>query len=133
MNVLFISDNHRACWHLARHLEQRGCTCWFASSNEEIRILLDQQPFRLVVSTRPVTGEGPLMGLLQAPLRFVFYSFLVEKGCLWFQAIPEIHNDSRASALRPNEFMGILNDLVKAGGDSNEHSSGVQDRRRHSS
>jgi hypothetical protein len=112
MNALFICDNQRGCWHLARHLEQLGCNCWFASTNEELRTLLEQRPFRLVVSTRPVTEQGALMGLLQAPERFVFYSFPVEHDCLWFQAIPEIRGGPRLSALRPSEFVSILDDLV---------------------
>ena len=121
MNVLFICNNRQACWYLARHLEQLGCNCWFASSNEELRVLLGQRPFRLVVSTRPVTERSSLMRLLQAPERFVFYSFPVEDGCLWFQAIPEGSTGPRVSALRPSEFLGILDSLVGSRVDSYEY------------
>ena len=112
MNTLFISDNQRGCWHLARHLERLGCNCWFASTTEEVRSLLGQRSFRLVLSTRPVTARGPLMQMLRAPNRFVFYSFPVEDSCLWFQAIPDILHGPRVSALRPSEFMSILDDLI---------------------
>lgn len=126
MNALFIGESRRVWWHLAGHLEKRGCTCWFAASNEELRVLLSQRPFRLVLSARPVTKGGPLMHLLQAPERFVFYSFPVEGSCLWFQAIPEISNVSQVSALRPSEFKSILNALLGPEGDS--HAPGSQIR-----
>ena len=112
MDALLISEDQRGCWHLARHLEQLGCNCWFASTTEEVRSLLGQRPFRFVLSTRPVTEPGPLMQMLRAPDRFVFYSFLVENSYLWFQAVPEILHGPRVSALRPSEFMRILDDLI---------------------
>jgi hypothetical protein len=118
VNVLFVCDTQRYCWHLARHLEQLGCTCWFASTAEELRILIDQHSFRLVVSTRPVTTQGSLMGLLRAPERFVFYSFRVEDGCLWVQALPEIPDGPQLSMLRPSEFMSRLDDIVNSNGQS---------------
>lgn len=115
MNALFIGESRRAWWHLARRLEQRGCNCWFASTNEELRVLLDERPFALVLSAHPVTQGRPLMELLQAPERFVFYWFPVEDGCLWFQAIPEISNVAGVSALRPREFVSVLDALLSSG------------------
>jgi len=116
MNVLLIGDGQRAWWHLAMHLEQRGCKCWFASTIDELRVLLKQQSFRLVLSAHPVTDRGPLMDLLQDPERYVFYSFPVENSCLWFQAIP---SSSMVSALRPATFMSILDSLFASREDSN--------------
>jgi len=109
MNALFIGQSQHAWWHLAMHLEGRGCSCWFASTNEELRVLLSQRPFHFVFSARPVTEGGALMDLLQAPERSVFYSFPVEDGCLWFQAVP---GASRTPPLRPSEFMSTLNGLL---------------------
>jgi hypothetical protein len=114
MNVLFIGENERSCWHLARHLEKLGCSCWFASTPGEIRTLLDRYAFPLVLSTRPVTEGSPLMELLSGPGRTVFYSFPVEDGCLWFQAIPEVPHVPHVSAFRPGAFMSILDNLCSA-------------------
>jgi len=114
LDVLLISETQRSWWHLTRHLEQRGCVCWSASTHEKVRALLGQRPFRLVLSTRPVTERNTLMELLRAPGRFVFYSFPIEGGCLWFQAIPEIPHSSRTSALRPSAFMSNLDDLISS-------------------
>lgn len=127
MNVVFICNNQQGCWYPVRRLEQLGCSCWFASSNEELEVLLAQHPFSLVVSTRPVTEHGSLMCVLQAPRRFVFYSFPVEQGCLWFQAIPEVSEGPRASALRPSEFMSILSNLVISEGANYECRSEISD------
>ena len=123
MNALLIGESQRTWYPIARHLEQRGCSCWFASANEELRVLLSQRPFHLILSAYPVTEAGPLMYLLQGPERFVFYSFPVEDSCLWFQAIPEISNASRVSALRPSEFMSILDALLISEEDSRAHHS----------
>jgi hypothetical protein len=125
MNALLVGESQRAWWHLARHLEQRGCSCWFACTNEELRVLLSQRSFRLVLSARPVTEGGPLMELLQAPKRFVFYWFPVEDSCLWFQVSPESSHFSRVSALRPSEFRSILDALLVSDGNSHAQRSQV--------
>lgn len=69
------------------------------------------------------------MDLLQDPERFVFYSFPVEHGYLWFQVIPEIRSGSRVLALRPSQFMSLLDDLVTSEGDFHEYRSQISDRR----
>ena len=112
LDVLFIGESKQSFWHLARYLQQRGFNCTFASGMDEVRIFLGQRPVRLVLSTRPVTERGPLLELLRAPDRFVFYSVPVEDSCLWFQAIPEFLHGTYESALRPSEFMQILNDII---------------------
>jgi len=114
MKVLFIGENERSCWYLVRHVEELGCRCWFASTLAEIRTLLARYAFPIVLSTRPVTEGSPLMELLGGPGRTVFYSFPVEDGCLWFQAIPEVPCVPHDSAYRPGEFTSILDRLCSA-------------------
>jgi len=112
LDVLFIGESKQSFWHLAGYLQQRGFHCTFASTMEEVRFFLGQCPARLVLSARPVTDRGPLLELLRAPDRFVFYSVPVEDSCLWFQAIPDFLHGAYESALRPSEFMQILDDIV---------------------
>lgn len=112
LNVLLIGQSEHARWQLTRHFEQLRCHCWFASTTKEIAALLDNLPLRLVLSARPVTEGSALMELLSRPGRSVFYSYPVEGGCLWFEAAPDGHGRLKYSALRPNEFPSILNDLV---------------------
>jgi hypothetical protein len=111
MNVLFITESERGCWQLARRLEALGCRCWFASNPAEIRMVLEYCDVGLVLSTRPVTEGSQLMSLLTGPKRTVFYSFPVEDSCLWFQATS---HGPRVSAIRPSEFMSILDNLCSS-------------------
>lgn len=112
LDVLLIGGSRRGWWHLAQHLEQLACRCWFALTAEQVRDLLVQHRFRLILSARPVTEGSNLMELLRSPERTVFYSFPVENGCLWFRAMPEIISGQRVFSLRPNEFIGILDEAV---------------------
>ena len=112
LNVLLIGESERGWWQLTRHLEQLGCHCWFASTIKEIGALLESVPFRLVLSSRPVTEGSALMGLLSGPDRGVFYSYPVESSCLWFEAAPEGRGLLKSSALRPSEFTSTLDNLV---------------------
>jgi hypothetical protein len=116
MNALFVGGSEGDWWHLSSRLKQMGCNSWFAGTTEEVRVLLGQRPFCLVLSTRPVTERGPLMELLCGPGRWVFYSFPIENGCLWFQAVPHVLHGPRASSLRPSEFMSIVSQIVLSEG-----------------
>ena len=112
VDVLLISENQRGWYQLVEALERVGCRCWFASTAEELRALLDRHQFRLVLSKRPVTERSSLIQLLRGPERNIFYCVLVEDGWLWFRAFPEIVAGQRLSAVRPGEFMRTLNDLI---------------------
>jgi hypothetical protein len=111
LNVLLIGESEHVWWHLVQSLGLMGCRLWFASTNEEVRALLEQRPFRFILSAYPVTGRSPILRLVR-PGCSVFYSVPVEYGCLWFQAAAEPVSDPRVSALRPKQFMSILNHLV---------------------
>lgn len=111
VNVLLIGENEQGWWHLAKRLGHLGCRAWFASTTEEVRSLMAQHPFRLILSTRPVTKWNPLMQMVESECN-VFYSIPVEHSCLWFQAAPDAAPSRRVSGLRPGEFMRFLNNLL---------------------
>ncbi len=112
VNVLLIGESERGCWQLTRRLEKRGCRWWFASTMEEVRSLVDQRPFRLVLSTRPVTQRSPLMDLLSGSDCNVFYSYPIEDSCLWLRAVRDGETWLAAPALRPGEFASALDEIV---------------------
>jgi hypothetical protein len=112
LDILVIGENRQRCCHLVKALEHLSCRCWFASTAEEIRAVLDRRSFRLVLSTRPVTEGSALMPLLCERKRSVFYSIPVENGCLWFRAFPEIVAGQRLSAVRAGAFTRLLTDLI---------------------
>jgi hypothetical protein len=111
LNVLLIGENEQSWWHLTHCLGHLGCRSWFASTIEQVRFLISQHPFRLILSTRPVTGRSPLMQMVR-PECSVFYSIPVEDSCLWFKATAEALPSPCFSALRPREFMSVLCDLI---------------------
>jgi len=112
LDVLLVGGSRQGWWRLAQHLEQIECHCWFALTTEDVRDFLVQRWFRLILSARPVTEGSNLMELLKAPERTVFYSFPVEHGCLWFQAMPETSWGEHVSMLRPSEFISVLDEAV---------------------
>jgi hypothetical protein len=112
LDVLLVGGSRQDWWRLAKHLEQLECHCWFAPAAEDVRDLLVQRRFRLILSARPVTEGSNLMELLRTPECTVFYYFPVENGCLWFRALPESIREERLSALRPSEFVSVLREVV---------------------
>jgi hypothetical protein len=112
LDVLLVGGSRQGWWRLAKHLEQLECHCWFAHTTEDVRELLIQHGFPLILSARPVTEGSNLMELLRATERTVFYSFPVENGCLWFRALPESISGKRAFTFRPNEFVSVLHEAV---------------------
>ena len=112
VNVLLIGESEQACRHLARRLEKRGCRCWFASRLEDVRLLLSQRSFQLILSSRPVTQKSGLMELFSRSACSVFYSYPVEDSCLWLQAARDGQACFGLPALRPGEFARALDQIV---------------------
>jgi hypothetical protein len=51
------------------------------------------------------------MRLLCRKSCIIFYSFPIEDGYLWFQALPK-PSGLQLTVLRPSEFMSVLTDLI---------------------
>lgn len=113
INALLIAESQKRGWNLAARLKLLGCKCWVATTREDVRALLRQHPFQLVLSTRPITDRGPLMELLKDDSqRVVFYSFPVAKRFLWFQALPEFVDGEVPRPLGTRELMSLLEGLA---------------------
>jgi hypothetical protein len=112
LNVLLIYECRRGIGHLAHKLEQLDCCCSFAQNTVEVRALLENNSFPLVLRTRPITERGDFMRLLRRTSCIVFYSIPIEDGYLWLQALPEPFGLQPTSVLRSSEFMSVLIDLV---------------------
>ncbi len=113
VNVLLIAGSERGCWQLARGLEERGCRWWFASTINDIRSLLNERSFHLVLSTRPLTQGSAIMELLNGSACSVFYSYPIEDSCLWLQAAYDGRACAQPPVLRPSEFASALDQMVK--------------------
>jgi hypothetical protein len=112
LDVLLICECRRGIGHWAQKLEQLDCSCSFARNAVEVVALLENHSFPLVLSTRPITEHSDFMRLLCRTSCIVFYSFPIEDGYLWFQALPEPSGRQPTSVLRPIEFMSVLTDLI---------------------
>ena len=112
LDVLLICECRRGIGHWAQKLEQLDCSCSFARNAVEVVALLENHSFPLVLSTRPITEHSDFMRWLRRTSCIVFYSFPIEDGYLWFQALPEPSGRQATSVLRPNEFMSVLTDLI---------------------
>jgi hypothetical protein len=112
LNVLLICECRQGIGHWAQKLEQLDCSCLFARNAVEVSALLESHSFPLVLSTRPITERSEFMRLLCRTSSIVFYSFPIEAGYLWLQALPEPSVQQPTSVLRTSEFMSVLTDLI---------------------
>jgi hypothetical protein len=113
IRVLLISETEHGCSNLRRKLELRGCQCRFGSSFPEAAALFGEYSFLLVISTiRFHQYDQLLIKLSQLPST-VFQSFLVEDGCWWLPLAKNARPCIGAPALRANEFMGAIEQIVQ--------------------
>ena len=112
-NVLLLGESARGSSYLQSHLEQLGCACAFATSSEEAIALIDRHAFHLILITNPLHETDPLVAALSESDCTVYFSYPVEDGCWW---LPLVHHGQKClgtPAVRPSEFVGLLDRLVK--------------------
>jgi hypothetical protein len=99
---------------LAKRVEERGCSCEFADTYHQACILLGCRNFDLLLS--PVKmGESsmlPLMKMLRGSRSTAFYYQVVEDSCWWLPAISRGQVCFGQNALRPSEFIPILDKAI---------------------
>lgn len=114
IQVLVVGECARTPSHLAKRVEDRGCACEFADSYCEARMLLECRSFDLMLC--PVKlGESsmlPLMKMLRGPRSTAFYYQVVEDSCWWLPAISRGQVCFGQNALRPSEFIPILDKAI---------------------
>ncbi len=112
VKVLLLGESAEGSSYLLRRLEQRGCRCWFATSTEEALALFERHAFHLILSTSPLHQKNPLIDAVGGANCRVFSCYPVEDGCWW---LPLVHHGQKclgAPALRPSEFVSLLDRLV---------------------
>lgn len=114
IQVLVIGECARTPSHLAKRVEECGCACEFADTFHEALMLLECHNFDLLLS--PVKmGESsmlPLMKMLRGSRSTAFYYQVVEDGCWWLPAISRGQVCFGQNALRPSEFIPILDKTI---------------------
>jgi DNA-binding NtrC family response regulator len=113
--VLLIGENSQGSSYLTKRLEGRGCDCRFATSYSEACALLQAEHFDLVLSPMRLRNASvfPLMDLLAGSSMSVFYSHAVEEGCWWLPALRRGQRCFGSSALRPSEFVIVLDEVIE--------------------
>ncbi len=112
IRVLLISETEHGCSNLRRKLESRGCQCQFGSSLLEAAALFGKSSFHLVISTIPFHQYDQLLVKLSQLPSTVFQCFMVEDGCWWLPLANNAKPCMGAPALRANEFMGAIEQVV---------------------
>jgi CheY-like chemotaxis protein len=113
--VLLVGENPQGFSYLANRLHTQGCECQFAASYQQACSLLTAQDFDLVLSPMRLRNGSlfPLMNLLDGSAITLFYSHPVEDGCWWLPALRHGQNCFGSSALRPSEFVAVLDKAIQ--------------------
>jgi len=112
IKVLLLGESAMGASLLLRRLEQRGCRCWFAVSPEEGIDLFNQHVFHLILNTGPVGRANSMIALLGEANCSVYCAYPVEDSCLWLPLMDHGRKCLGAPALRPSEFLVVLDDLI---------------------
>lgn len=113
--VLLIVEHAQGSSHLASRLEKRGCECRLATSSQEVFLMLRDHTFDLILGATSLR-DGTLhsmMDLLEGSGTNLFYSYAVEDGCWWLPALRRGQKCFGSPALRPNEFVRLLDETIK--------------------
>jgi hypothetical protein len=113
MKVLLLGENAKGSSYLLHRLEQRGCHCWFADSAEQGLVLLDAHEFDLVLITCSLHQASRMTAVLGRVNCSVFCCYPVEDGCWWVPLVSQGHKCLGAPALRPKEFVSMLDKMIR--------------------
>jgi hypothetical protein len=112
--ALLIGENPQGSSYLAKRMQGRGWECSCATSYQEACLLLRSEGFDLVLSPMRLRGATlfPLIELLEGSRVTLFYSHGVEQGCWWLPALRHGERCFGSCALRPSEFVSVLDEAI---------------------
>ncbi len=110
MKVLLVGQTARSSLRLQQWLEDRGCQCHFAASCRDACVRVSRMRFDFVLSQfeLPDRTAYPLLERLIGTATTLFFSTVVEDGCLWIPTLARGKRWPASSALRPGEFADTL-------------------------
>lgn len=115
LKVLSVGSSLDKFSPLLVRLTTHGCNCQSAISHLAARRLLDRQTFHLVLAPIRINGNSlyPLIAQLAESGATLFYSQPVESGCWWLPALRRGENCFGAPALRPAQFLFVLDQTIE--------------------
>jgi CheY-like chemotaxis protein len=115
VEVLLVGETAQSSLHLTQWLERRGCRCQFSSSCKEACNLIAGQAFDFVLShfELPDNSAYPILEKLVGSATTLFFSKLIEDGCLWIPALSQGERWPAARVLRPREFALSLEAAIR--------------------
>jgi hypothetical protein len=114
VKVLLVTETVSEASHIVIYLKKLGCLCALSRSVWEARALLGRQQFDVVLSKFHVPGGDwhELPGLLIGREMSMFYFYAVEGSCWWIPRVCHGQECRGEAALRPQEFVRVLEELV---------------------
>lgn len=120
--VLVVGEIPRSSLELLFRLYEQGCRCHFATSYRDACSLIARIKFDLVLSQYQLpdrTAFSLLDWLIGSPAT-LFFSTVVESGCLWLPMLEHGKRCVGAPLLRPIDFNQALAKVLGAEGRSHE-------------
>lgn len=113
--VLLIAESPMCVSFLEARLKKRACEIQFVSSCKEANASISSQRFDLVLSEFKLRDGSscPLAASLVGSSTTLVYSYPVEAGCWWLPAIKNGQSCWGSLAMRPSEFIGFLDDILR--------------------
>ena len=113
--ILLITGSPMSVSFLIARLNNWGCEIHFATSCKEANAFVSNRRFDLVLSEFRLSDGGPypLANLLIGSNTTLVYSYPVETGCWWLPAVKKGQSCWGSLAMRPSEFIGFLDDILK--------------------
>jgi hypothetical protein len=115
VRVLVVSESSREFLAFRQFFQRYECQCHHARSYKAIGELLDAPEFDIVLSTDRIPGERihRLFALLLSSRASAFYSLRVHRGYWWLPVLRFGKKCFGTPALRGNQFVDVLDRLVK--------------------
>lgn len=111
IKILFVGDNRGDFSSLQSFFERRGGHCSFVRSAREGLVLFGPNRFDVILDMTPHSNHSALT-TLGCPNCSVFRRCQVEIGSLWLPVITRGEECFGSAALRPKEFIALLEKTV---------------------
>ncbi|MGD0966165.1 MAG: hypothetical protein ABSA57_19985 [Candidatus Acidiferrales bacterium] len=113
--ILLITGSPMGLSFLVARLSNWECKIYIADSCKEADALIRNQKFDLVLSEFRLSDGSPypLAELLIGSNTTLIYCYPVENGCWWLPAVKKGESCWGSLAMRPSEFIGFLDGILR--------------------